>query len=49
MSLKEIAQLPVEEWNGRMVNDFEESVFPNFPLSEKSRKRCIGKELYMPP
>ena len=31
MSLKEIAQLPVEEWNGRMVNDFEESVFPQFP------------------
>lgn len=31
MSLKEIALLPVEEWNGRMVNDFEESVFPQFP------------------
>ena len=31
MSLKEIAQLPGEEWNGRMVNDFEESVFPQFP------------------
>ena len=31
MSLKEIGQLPVEECNGRMVNDFEESVFPQFP------------------
>lgn len=30
-SLKEIAQLPVEEWSACMVNDFEESVFPQFP------------------
>ena len=41
MSLKEIAQLPVEEWNGRMVNDFEESVFPQFPAIEK-----IKEEMY---
>lgn len=25
----EIAELPVEEWNGLMVNDFEASIFPN--------------------
>lgn len=31
MSLKETALLPVEEWKGRMVNDFEESIFPQFP------------------
>lgn len=31
MSLKEIVKLPVEEWKGCMVNDFEESVFPQFP------------------
>lgn len=30
-SLKEIAQSPVEDWKDRMVNDFEESVFPQFP------------------
>lgn len=30
-SLKDIIQLPVEEWKGLMVNDFEESVFPQFP------------------
>lgn len=30
-SLKEIAQLPIEEWKAYMVNDFEESVFPKFP------------------
>lgn len=31
LPLKEIIQLPVEEWKGRMLNDFEESVFPQFP------------------
>lgn len=31
LPLKEIVQLPVEEWKGRMLNDFEESVFPQFP------------------
>ena len=31
MSLKELIQLPVKEWKGRMINDFEESVFPQFP------------------
>ena len=30
-SLREIVQLPVEEWKGVMANDFEESVFPQFP------------------
>lgn len=32
MSLKEIIQLPVKEWKERMINDFEESVFPQFPV-----------------
>lgn len=31
-SPKEIVRLPVEKWRGRLVNDFEESVFPQFPL-----------------
>lgn len=30
-SLKETMQLPVEAWKEYMVNDFEESVFPQFP------------------
>ena len=30
-SLKETVQLPVEAWKEYMVNDFEESVFPQFP------------------
>ena len=31
ISLKEVAKMPVEEWKTYMVNDFEESVFPQFP------------------
>lgn len=31
-SLLETAQLPVGKWTGRMVNDFEESIFSNHPL-----------------
>lgn len=30
-SLREIVKLPVEGWKACMVNDFEESVFPQFP------------------
>lgn len=29
--LKEIVQLPIEAWKEQMVNDFEASVFPQFP------------------
>ena len=29
--LKEVVRLPVEEWKKHMVNDFEESVFPQYP------------------
>ncbi|WP_281643768.1 4-(cytidine 5'-diphospho)-2-C-methyl-D-erythritol kinase [Bacteroides zoogleoformans] len=31
LSLKQIIERPVEEWRECMVNDFEESVFPQFP------------------
>lgn len=34
-SLKEIVRLPVSEWRGRMVNDFEKSVFPKHPAIER--------------
>ena len=40
-SLKEIIRLPVETWKEYMVNDFEESVFPQFPAIGK-----IKEELY---
>ena len=31
ISLKEVAMMPIEAWKTYMVNDFEESVFPQFP------------------
>ena len=31
-NLKDIIQLPIEKWKDYMVNDFEESVFPQFPI-----------------
>ena len=39
--LLETVKLPVGQWTGKMVNDFEESVFSNHPLLSK-----IKKELY---
>lgn len=32
ISLKEIIRRPVEEWKKLMVNDFEKSVFPKYPV-----------------
>lgn len=40
-SLKEIIHLPMSEWKERMVNDFEESVFSQYPAIGE-----IKKELY---
>ena len=31
ISLKDVAKMPIEAWKTYMVNDFEESVFPQFP------------------
>lgn len=41
MSLKEIIQMPVSEWKKYMKNDFEESVFPQFPAIDE-----IKEEMY---
>ena len=40
-SLKEIIRRPVSEWKNCMFNDFEKSVFPQYPVIEE-----IKKELY---
>lgn len=39
--LKEVVKRPVEEWKELMVNDFEESVFPQYPYIKE-----IKDELY---
>ena len=39
VSLKEIVRLPVEEWRTCMVNDFEASVFAQFPAIGEVKER----------
>lgn len=39
VSLKEIAQMPITEWHSCMVNDFEESVFPQFPVIAQIKEK----------
>lgn len=37
--LKEVIRQPIEEWKERMVNDFEESVFPQFPAIREIKEK----------
>lgn len=43
LSLKEIAQLPIERWKEVMVNDFEESVFPQFPAIREIKETMYSQ------
>ena len=42
--LRELGKLPVNEWNGIVVNDFEDSVFPKVPEIEEIKNvlRSLG-------
>ncbi len=40
-SLAELINIPIKNWKGKLVNDFEESVFKNYP-----ELRVIKEELY---
>ncbi|MDE7345341.1 MAG: 4-(cytidine 5'-diphospho)-2-C-methyl-D-erythritol kinase [Muribaculaceae bacterium] len=40
-SLRETIKLSPEKWQGRMVNDFEGSLFPNHPILEDIKNRMI--------
>lgn len=42
-SLLDIVRLPVEEWRGRMVNDFEASLFPNHPVLSEIKESLIAR------
>lgn len=42
LPLKEILRLPVEQWKGRMENDFEEGVFESYPLI-----KAVKEQLYV--
>lgn len=41
-SLQEILSLPVEQWKGRLVNDFEESVFRTHPHVAELKERMYA-------
>lgn len=41
-SLIEIAKLPVEEWNGLMINDFEASIFPNHNILPSIKESLLA-------
>lgn len=46
INLREIVKLPVEEWNGLMKNDFEESLFPNHPLLAEIKGQMLALGAY---
>ncbi len=39
LSLTDIIALPVEEWRDNLVNDFEKSVFPQYPILAQMKQR----------
>jgi 4-diphosphocytidyl-2-C-methyl-D-erythritol kinase len=41
VSLTEVVKLPVEQWQGVMKNDFEDSVFPQFPEIAAIKDRLL--------
>ncbi len=43
MSIQEILSLPIEEWQGRLVNDFEKSIFPLAPEVERVKEQMIER------
>lgn len=41
MPLRDALKLPLEQWQGRVVNDFEASVFPSHPAIESLKNRFL--------
>lgn len=37
--LRKIASLPIAEWRGKVKNDFEESIFPQFPITADIKEK----------
>ncbi|HCO68627.1 MAG TPA: 4-(cytidine 5'-diphospho)-2-C-methyl-D-erythritol kinase, partial [Dysgonomonas sp.] len=42
LSLKEIIKLPVAEWKDKMYNDFERSVFPQYPVIKEIKEKLYN-------
>ena len=43
LKINDLLQLPVEEWEGKIINDFERSVFPQFPGIAKVKDQLYAK------
>lgn len=43
VNLKDALQQPIEEWRHTIVNDFEDSVFPKYPLLAELKKMMYDK------
>lgn len=43
VSLKELLKMPVNEWKGKVVNDFEQSVFERYPLIAEIKEQLYAK------
>ncbi len=41
LSLRDIVEMDVEEWQGKMINDFEGSVFPGHPVLEDIKTQLL--------
>ncbi len=41
-SLKDIIKRPIEEWKNLMVNDFEKSIFPKYPMIEHTKHKLYA-------
>ena len=41
VSLRELLKLPAEEWQGRLVNDFELTVLPEHPAIARLKRKML--------
>lgn len=42
LSIQEIIKLPVEEWKDKLINDFEASIFPRFPVIQNVKDKLYA-------
>lgn len=42
INLKDIIKQPIDEWKNLMVNDFERSIFPKFPMIEHIKQKLYA-------
>ncbi|MPR33500.1 4-(cytidine 5'-diphospho)-2-C-methyl-D-erythritol kinase [Salmonirosea aquatica] len=40
--LRKLLQQPLDQWKGQVVNDFEESLFPKYPVLDEYKQKLYG-------